>query len=345
MSRPDPGCLFWAGFPGPDIPENLRRRLEKGAIGGIILFARNFATHEELLELTRELHARWKGPGHLLLGVDQEGGRVARIRSLPWPAAFDLAAAGDPALTRTVARLMARELAHFGFNTDFAPVLDVWTRPENRVIGNRAFGTHPDAVIRHAGAFVQGLQDEGIFTCGKHFPGHGDTLADSHERLPTCDLPMDAMESIHMKPFRELARSLDFLMTAHVRVPALDASLPATLSAAWIRRAREIPFSGILVSDDLEMGAMRDFHRDLAVRALDAGLDMLMVCASQEFLEECIAGVKRSMVEAARKTAVEERIARVERMQLRASCARPFEDREAWLEAAQRTLERWDARD
>lgn len=346
MNGFDPGRLFWAGFPGRSIPGNLIRRLEAGAIGGIILFARNFSSEEELLALAQELHARWRGPGRLLLGVDQEGGRVARIRSVKWPSAFELAGAGDPGFTRQTARLMARELAHFGFNTDFAPVLDVWTRPENRVIGNRAFGSNPEAVILHAGAFAQGLRDEGIFTCGKHFPGHGDTIADSHERLPVCELQMELIENIHEKPFRMLADVLDFIMTAHIVAPARDGRFPATLSAAWVSRARGLPFSGILVSDDLEMGALRDFQDRLAVRALDAGLDMLMVCASQEFLETCIDDVKSAMMgDFARQGAMQARIRRLESLNLRASSLRPLKDRKAWNHEVRSTLSRLHPQD
>lgn len=339
----DAGRLFWAGFPGKQVPQNLCQRLESGTIGGIILFARNFSSEEELLSLTQELHARWKGPGHLLLGVDQEGGRVVRIRNVKWPSAFDLASACNPDLTRHIASLMAKELAHFGFNTDFAPVLDVWTRPENPVIGNRAFGTNPDDVVLHAGAFARGLHDEGIFTCGKHFPGHGDTLVDSHEQLPWCDCPIEVIEKIHEKPFRILTNSMDFLMTAHMMVPALDIHLPVTLSPTWVQRARTLPFSGILVSDDLEMGAMQAFREDLAVRALAAGFDMLMVCASQEFLETCISQVNQMFNHSGWKVEGQARIQRIDQMNLRASHIRPFLDREAWQNEVQSTLIRLHA--
>ncbi len=287
------GQLFWAGFPGKSLPDTLKRRLETGNIGGIILFARNFSSPEELAEINRELHSC--SPRPLLLGIDQEGGRVARLRWINWPSARALGEL-DPEATFRVASLLASELRAFGFNTDFAPVLDVATCPENEVIGDRAFGRDPETVIPHARAFARGLAREGIFSCGKHFPGHGDTVADSHKTLPVIHSDLPAIDRIHIRPFRELADELDMIMTAHILVPALDPERPATLSAAWIRRARELPYSGVLVSDDLEMGALEAFHEreSPAVTLFSSGLDMAMVCSKTDLLEEQIQTMERA---------------------------------------------------
>ena len=336
------GNLFWAGFPGKTIPASLAARLESGDLGGIILFSRNFASETELLALTAELAARWKGPGSLLLGVDQEGGRVARIKTIRWPSAGELAAFDDEVFTGQVARRMAQELAYFGFNTDFAPVLDVFTNPRNTVIGDRAFGTEPERVIRHGRAFLRALSAGGMLTCGKHFPGHGDTLADSHEQLPVCNLSAVTFEEIHERPFRELGAQLDFLMTAHVLAPAVDPERPATLSPAWIRRARELPFSGLLVSDDLEMGAMKPYREGLAVELLRAGLDMGMVCASVDFLDECIGRVNAQCAQDADfAAAVAGRAARVDQLRLRVSQTQRVpapQPRPQWIESVNKLL-------
>jgi beta-N-acetylhexosaminidase len=157
-----------------------------------------------------------------------------------------------------------------------------------------------------------------MLTCGKHFPGHGDTLADSHETLPTCNLRVEEFESVHERPFRELAGLVDFLMTAHVLAPAVDPERPATLSPAWISRARALPYAGLLVSDDLEMGALKPFRDELGAGIFRAGLDMGMVCASQELLEECIARVEAECAgDEAFVAGIVTRIGRVNELRLR----------------------------
>ena len=341
MTGRDAGELFWAGFPGRAIPGSLGARLERGALGGVILFARNFGSEAELAALTAELHARWRGPGRLLLGVDQEGGRVARLRAVRWPSAGALGARDDTALTRAFADAMARELLHYGFNTDFAPVLDVFTNPENTVIGDRAFGTEPARVIRHAGAVLDAFAARGLLSCGKHFPGHGDTLQDSHERLAVCPLPAGELAAVHERPFAALAPRLDLLMTAHVLAPALDPALPATLSPAWIARARALPFFGVLVSDDLEMGAMKAYADGLGVAVLRAGLDMGMICASPELLEESVARVNAACTDdPAYAAQVEAKATRVDRLRLRAAAPAPLFDPATWRGETDRLLAR-----
>ncbi len=346
MTLRDAGNLFWAGFPGRVLPGTLAARLERGELGGVILFARNFGSGEELAALTAELAARWRGPGRLLLGVDQEGGRVARLRDVRWPSAGALGGRDDTALTRAFADAMARELLHYGFNTDFAPVLDVFTNPQNTVIGDRAYGTEPGRVIRHAEAVLAAFAARGLLSCGKHFPGHGDTLQDSHERMAECRLPADALAAVHERPFAALASRLDLLMTAHVLAPALDPALPATLSPAWIGRARALPFSGVLVSDDLEMGAMKAYAEGLGVAVLRAGLDMGMICASTELLEESVARVNAAgREEPAFLAALGEKAARVDRLRLRAAAPNPLPDPAAWRGETDRLLARLAGQD
>lgn len=353
MMAPDAGNLFWAGFPGRSVPAILAARLERGTLGGVILFSRNFDSQEELAALTAELHARWQGAGRLLLGVDQEGGRVARLRTVRWPAAGALGARDDVALTLAFADALSRELSCLGFNTDFAPVLDVFTNPENTVIGDRAYGREPEVVIRHAGAVLDAFAARGILSCGKHFPGHGDTLVDSHERLAVCDLSAGELEAVHERPFRALAGRLDLLMTAHVLAPALDPALPATLSPAWVSRARGLPFPGVLVSDDLEMGAMKPYREGttlagqatladgLAVGIFRAGLDMGMICASPDFLEDSVGRVNAAgRADPALAAGLAKSAARVDRLRRRALAPVPIEDREAWIDGTNRLLAR-----
>src|SRR5262245_33078381 len=194
------GQLLWVGFDGPQAPAGLLGRIAAGEVGAAVLFARNLAGPDEivdqLVELNASLHAAAPADAPLLIAVDQEGGRVQRVRSpgTVWPPMLRLGerAAADPAaataLAEKVGRALGAELAVLGFDVDFAPVLDVLTNPQNPVIGDRAFAREPGLVARLGGAFARGLAAAGVLPCGKHFPGHGDTALDSHLKLPRLDL-------------------------------------------------------------------------------------------------------------------------------------------------------------
>jgi beta-N-acetylhexosaminidase len=180
---------------------------------------------------------------------------------------------------------MGRELAAVGIDLDFAPVLDVWSNPRNRVIGDRAFATTPAAAARLALAFARGLTDAGVVSCGKHFPGHGATLGDSHHVLPRVTRNRRELSRVDLAPFRRaIAARIPALMTSHVVYPALDPRRPATLSRpiAHDLLRRRLGFRGVLFSDDLEMQAVarRASIERTATMALAAGCDMVLVCAS-----------------------------------------------------------------
>jgi beta-N-acetylhexosaminidase len=204
---------------------------------------------------------------------------------------------GDVDLASRIAAAVGSELAALGFTIDFAPVLDVNTCPDNPVIGDRAFGDDPDTCARFGAAWVRGLQSTGILACGKHFPGHGDTSKDSHVDLPIVHQSRERLESVELMPFRAaVAAGVASLMTAHVVYPALDPSRPATLSAtASTDLRRSIGFSGMLVSDDLEMQAIaaRTTIEEAAVHAIAAGCDALLVCWSDEKQERAVEALVR----------------------------------------------------
>ena len=185
--------LFCFGFDGETPPEYIRALLRRG-LGGVILFKRNLRDLEQICALTAEVHREAVAP--LLVGVDQEGGRVVRLPApfLAPPAAAVLGAIDDPDLTRDVARAMGQELRAAGFTWNLAPVLDVHTNPGNPVIGDRAFSHDPDRVARMGLAAFRGFEDVGILTTGKHFPGHGETAADSHLALPESPQTGDQVE-------------------------------------------------------------------------------------------------------------------------------------------------------
>jgi beta-N-acetylhexosaminidase len=193
-----------------------------------------------------------------------------------------VAAAGYVQRTHAVGRALGWELAALGIGWNFAPVLDVHTNPLNPVIGNRAFGSRPDLVAEHALAFWRGLHDAGVLGCGKHFPGHGDTHADSHLELPSVNHADERLRAVELAPFAAaVGAGIEALMTAHVIYPNWDAKLPATLSrriAHDILRG-ELGFAGMLVSDDLGMRAVADHYavEDLVVESLVAGVDHFLV--------------------------------------------------------------------
>jgi beta-N-acetylhexosaminidase len=277
--------VLMIGFGGREPSALVRDWLEADALGGVILFRRNVGTIVEVAALGRALTSLREG---VLVAVDQEGGRVARLGApvVKLPPARRFGEIDDVALTERAAALLGRQLRAVGINVDFAPVLDVDTNPANPIIGDRAFGRSADAVIRHAGAFARGLASAGVIACGKHFPGHGDTDLDSHLALPRIGHDRARLASVELAPFRALAAELPTIMTAHVVFDAIEPKLPATLCRDVIEGVlrRELGFGGVIVSDDLEMRAVRDHWgvADAAVRAIEAGCDLLLVCEHEQ---------------------------------------------------------------
>ena len=296
------GELVIGGFPGTSPPGDFARALREGRRGGAILFKSNVedgpAQVAELTGAIRTAVQTVQGE-QALVGIDQEGGRVARLRAplLEVPPMRTVASWGDTAFAERIARAMGDELAALGFTLDFAPVLDVNTCPENPVIGDRAFGDDADTCARFGVAWTRGLQSAGLLACGKHFPGHGDTSKDSHVDLPVVRQPRERLERVELVPFRAaVAAGVASVMTAHVVYPALDPNLPATLSAAVCTELREaVGFEGMLVSDDLEMQAIaaRWTIEDAAVQAIAAGCDALLVCWSAEKQEAAVEALER----------------------------------------------------
>jgi beta-N-acetylhexosaminidase len=284
------GQVLVAGFEGTQAPDELLHPCARGELGGIILFRRNLAgVHQTSALIARFVEA---SPPDLplLVAVDQEGGRVARLGPpvLKLPAMRQLAAIDDAELTERAAVLLGRQLLALGFTLDCAPVLDVDTNPQNPVIGDRAFGATPEPVIRHAFAFARGLRRGGLLNCGKHFPGHGDTDLDSHLALPRLGHGRARLDAVELAPFREARGKLDAIMTAHVVYETLAPDTPATLSRAMVTGLlrEELGFDGVVISDDLEMKAVADHYgiENAACLAIEAGCDVLLVCSRVDWL-------------------------------------------------------------
>jgi beta-N-acetylhexosaminidase len=328
--RPRLGQLLIGSFPARTVPAELRTLAREFDLGGVILFARNVEAPEQVLELSVDAAALGRDTP-AWVSVDQEGGRVARLRApfTEWPPMATLGRAGSADLAARFARALAAELRAVGITLDYAPVLDVHTNPTNPVIGDRALSEDAQVAGELGAAVVRGLQAAGIAACGKHFPGHGDTAVDSHVALPLVEHAPDRLRAVEFAPFRAaIAAEVACVMTAHVLVPSIDEAWPATLSAPMLALLRdELGFGGIVVSDDLEMQAVRArwTPAESAVHAIAAGCDSVLVCggdldAQAAALEALVKAVEQGTLPLSR---VDDALARVARVKARFLPARP----------------------
>jgi beta-N-acetylhexosaminidase len=307
------GELIVGGLDGTELPEEVAAALRARNLGGVILFRRNIVSAEQVVALTDAVHACRPGDAPALpVAVDQEGGRVARLRGLAtdFPPAAWLGALGDADLCARAGEAVAAELSALGFNVDFAPVMDVDTEPDNPVIGDRSFGADAREVARLAGAFALGLLVGGVAPCAKHFPGHGDTRVDSHVDLPVVPHSLARLEALEWVPFAAAVRAgLPMIMTAHLVVTALDPDRPATFSPRVLHdhlRGR-LGFKGVIVSDDLEMAAVAERYtvEEMGPLGLRAGVDLFLVCHRRDRQEALLESLIRA---AERDVALRERL-------------------------------------
>ncbi len=291
--------LLMVGFEGTGCNEALLKHFDLG-FGGFILFKRNIVSPEQTASLIFELKTRHP---HLIASVDQEGGRVARLRGAPFtaiPSMRSIGQQGDVHLAHNVGRLLAFETRALGFDLNFAPVLDIDTNPLNPVIGDRAFAATPQRVAEFGVALAQGLESAGVASCGKHFPGHGDTSQDSHLNLPVLPHALERLRQVELVPFEAYARAkLASIMTAHVRFDALDNVYPATMSPATLRGLlREtLQFEGLIISDDLEMKAIAHHFsiEEAVVRGVQAGVDLFLVCHTPDIQQRAVTALVHSV--------------------------------------------------
>jgi beta-N-acetylhexosaminidase len=274
------------GLAGPSLTADERAFFRESDPAGYILFGRNVETREQLRALTEELRAI-HGRERLLISIDQEGGRVARMRPPEWDpypagAAFaqlwEVAPASAIEAARSNAQALGLDLADVGITLDYLPLLDVRQPGAHDVIGDRALGTEPMQVAALGRAVLDGLARAGVAGCVKHMPGHGRAGADSHKQLPTVDASEAELET-DIEPFRTLAAS-PIGMTAHVRYTAWDAENPATLSSTVVKDVirRRIGFAGLLLTDDIDMEALSGTVPERSERAIAAGCDVVLNC-------------------------------------------------------------------
>jgi beta-N-acetylhexosaminidase len=282
-----------------ELPPEMEKILRECHPAGVIFFKNCFFDASQTRHLVMTVRAATRSPSGLppFLGVDQEGGRVIRISFLPaTPTMREIGASGDPLQCKAVASRIAKDLARLGLNTNFAPVLDVNSNPLNPVIGDRAFGNEPKIVGKMGIAYIAATQSQGVIPVGKHFPGHGDTSTDSHELLPMVTLSEKEFRKVHLAPFQQaIDNGLEMIMTAHIQVPALDATrlkapktgaeigIPATLSRRILTGILrdEMKFTGVVTTDAMDMKAIADNfgEAESAIMALNAGADLILMPA------------------------------------------------------------------
>ncbi len=281
----DPGLarlvdgVLLPGFHGDTLPGWLAERLA-GGLAGVFCFGQNVTDHEQLVALSAAVHG---ASATALVASDEEGGDVTRVEhrtGSSWPGAAALGRFDDAAVTERLARDAGVQCRAAGIDLVAAPVADVHADPDNPVIGIRSFGSDPDLVARHVAATVRGLQQSGVAACAKHWPGHGSTRTDSHLVLPVVADDVPTIRARDLPPFAAAVEAgVAAVMTAHIRFPAVSDD-PATLSPAWTRLLRdELGFTGVLVSDALDMAAVAATvgRGEGAVRALAAGVDLLCI--------------------------------------------------------------------
>ncbi|MCS7365627.1 MAG: beta-N-acetylhexosaminidase [archaeon GB-1867-035] len=300
------GQLFMVGFKGTEFTGEHEDLLKTLKPSGIILFRRNVVNPRQVGELIGDFqsYAKKIGLPPLFVSIDYEGGIIIRISGgvTPIPSAMAISATRRVESARIVAEIAARELRAMGINVNLAPVVDVNSNPLNPIIGVRSFGDDPLEVARFGEVYIKSLQSNGVMAVAKHFPGHGDTSVDSHLDLPVLDLDLDVMLRRELVPFKAaIDAGVSAIMTAHIAYPRIDSSnLPATLSKTIITDLlrRRLNFNGIVMTDALEMKAIYDRFspREIAVLALNAGVDLLLPCNDYDFMlslkDEIVRGVR-----------------------------------------------------
>ena len=291
--------MFCIGFDGLSLSGEARALVARG-VSSVVLFARNVESPRQVADLCDRIKRDAGRP--LLTCIDQEGGRVRRLRDgfTHVPSMRILGQTGDEELAVAVGRVLARELRAVNIDLNFAPTLDVDTNPANPVIGDRSFGATCEVVSRMGTAVIRGMQETGVAACGKHFPGHGDTSQDSHHDLPRLPHPIERLERVELPPFRAAVDAgVAMVMTSHVVFEPIDPEFPATMSRSVLHGIlrQRMRFDGVIVSDDLEMRAIAaNFAIDEVVtRGANAGVDLFAICHDADLQHRAIDALIRAV--------------------------------------------------
>jgi beta-N-acetylhexosaminidase len=296
------GQMILAGVSGTTMDANAKQLISQLHVGGIIFYKYNFDTPAQTVQLVNQLKAKNSSSLPLLLGVDQEGGRVTRLPGglVNFPPNKQIGQVNNPDFSYKVGTLLGHEVKEFGLNLDFGPVLDINSNPTNPVIGDRSFGNNPKIVSRLGIQTMKGIQSQNVIPTIKHFPGHGDTSVDSHLELPVVNKSLKELKELELIPFeRAIDQGADVVMVAHILLPELDKNNPASMSKAVMTDLlrKQLSFTGVIITDDMTMGAITE-HFDIgkaAVESVKAGSDIILVGHGYNNVEKIISSLKAAV--------------------------------------------------
>lgn len=289
------GQLIMAGMDGTEVDEAAKELIRSYNVGGLIFYSNNMKDAKEALQLfnnLKEINVQQKSGIPLFMSVDEEGGKVSRMPPTlkKIPSAKKVGDTKNKQLATQIGNVIGDQLQSFGLNMDYAPVLDVNSNPKNPVIGDRAYGNEINIVSQMGIAVMKGLQQRNIIPVVKHFPGHGDTSVDSHIGLPIVNHNIERLRQLELVPFKQaIAEGADAVMIAHILMPKIDKSAPASFSSIIIHDLlrEELGFAGVVISDDMTMGAITE-HYDMgeaAVKFIQAGGNVVLVGHGMENIQ------------------------------------------------------------
>lgn len=298
------GQMLIAGIQGYEIDNNTKQLEEKYKVGGFIVLGENVKSTPQLLKLInsiKEKNINSKIP--LFISVDEEGGSITRMPKefTKLPTNKVIGNLNNEKFSYEIGKNIADEIKAFGFNMDFAPVMDVNTNPKNPIIGDRSFGNNAALVSRLGVKTMQGLQSQNIISVVKHFPGHGDTSVDSHLGLPTVNNDLDRLQKIELQPFEaSISNNTDAVMIAHILLPKIDKENPASMSKVLISDIlrTNLKFNGVVITDDMTMGAILKNYKigEAAVKSVNAGADIVLVCHGYDNIISVYEALKSAVI-------------------------------------------------
>ncbi|WP_341302672.1 beta-N-acetylhexosaminidase [Lysinibacillus sp. FSL H8-0500] len=297
------GQMLFAGVSGTILQQETTNLMHQLKVGGLIFYANNLATPEQTVGLINAIKAENEANRFpLFIGTDQEGGNVTRLPGnvRNFPTNKKIGEINQPQFSYEIGQLLAEQLKAFGFNLDFAPVLDVNSNPNNPIIGDRAFASHPDIVSELGIQTMKGLASQQIIPVIKHFPGHGDTTVDSHLELPKVTKSLADLQQLELIPFKAaIEKGADVVMVAHILLPAIDAQYPSSMSREIITGIlrNELGFDGVVMTDDMTMKAITNHFEigQAAVDAIKAGNDIVLIAHEYANVEAAVGAIKAAV--------------------------------------------------
>ena len=299
------GQLYIIGIKGLELSKEESDFIVKNNIGGVILFSRNIESPKQLHKLCSQIqNLRHQMPDKapIFISIDMEGGRVARLKApfTQWPPLGNFKDIDSTTLAFKFSLAMGEELKAVGINLDYAPCIDMLTNPKNEVIGDRSIGDDPEHVGKIASALVRGYVKAGIISCVKHYPGHGNTIADSHFELPIEQTDLATLHERELQPFKKAFRArAELCMTAHIKFEKVDPEWPVTLSEIFIKDLlrKELRYSKFIITDDLDMKALRNHYsiEEIPVRALKVDCDILLYCNEFDVPPQSLDAVEKAV--------------------------------------------------